>query len=414
MSTSRTSKAAAAPERSVEVAAPSTATKASSTIDPSTIDVGPAVARHPSDTKADDVVKCLREDGTLDPRHDPGLTMDEVKALYRAMVRTRVLDDRLVTLQRQGRIGFHIGSLGEEAAILGSAFAMRPQDWMFPCYREFGGALWRGMPLQRYIDNMFGNANDPALGRQMPDHYCYRKAKVTSISSPIGTQITQAVGFGWGAKLKKDDLVTLVYFGEGATSSNEFHNGLNFGGVYRTPTVFFCRNNGWAISVPTERQTASRSFAEKGVAYGVPGVRVDGNDLFAVIKVTRDAIDRAARGEGPTLIEAMTYRMSGHSTSDDPKAYRAENSVEPWRLLDPVARLRKYLTQTAGWTDAMDKAIEAEIDGELRAAVKEAESTPTPSLESMFDDVFAELPWHLREQRAELLAGPRAKGHGAH
>jgi pyruvate dehydrogenase E1 component alpha subunit len=178
--------------------------------------------------------------------------------------------------------------------------------------------------------------------------------------------------------------------------------------------VFFCRNNGWAISVPTERQTASRSFAEKGVAYGVPGVRVDGNDLFAVIKVTRDAIDRAARGEGPTLIEAMTYRMSGHSTSDDPKAYRAENSVEPWRLLDPVARLRKYLTQTAGWTDAMDKAIEAEIDGELRAAVKEAESTPTPSLESMFDDVFAELPWHLREQRAELLAGPRAKGHGAH
>jgi 2-oxoisovalerate dehydrogenase E1 component alpha subunit len=295
MSTSRTSKAAAAPERTVEVAAPPAAAKPASPIDPSTLDVGPAVARHPSDTKADDVVKCLREDGTLDPRHDPGLTMDEVKALYRAMVRTRVLDDRLVTLQRQGRIGFHIGSLGEEAAILGSAFAMRPQDWMFPCYREFGGALWRGMPLQRYIDNMFGNANDPALGRQMPDHYCYRKAKVTSISSPIGTQITQAVGFGWGAKLKKDDLVTLVYFGEGATSSNEFHNGLNFGGVYRTPTVFFCRNNGWAISVPTERQTASRSFAEKGVAYGVPGVRVDGNDLFAVIKVTRDAIDRADR-----------------------------------------------------------------------------------------------------------------------
>jgi pyruvate dehydrogenase E1 component alpha subunit len=408
MSTQRTSRTSSSTIERVEPAKPA----APPSFDPTTLDVGPAVARHPSDTKADDVVKCLREDGTLDPRTDPGLTKDEVVAIYRGMVRTRVLDDRLVALQRQGRIGFHIGSLGEEAAILGSAFAMRSQDWMFPCYREFGGALWRGMPLQRYVDNMFGNANDPALGRQMPDHYCYRKAKVTSISSPIGTQITQAVGFSWAAKLKKDDLVSLVYFGEGATSSNEFHNALNFGGVYRTPTVFFCRNNGWAISVPTERQTASKSFAEKGIAYGVPGVRVDGNDVFAVVKVTRDAIARAARGEGPTLIEAMTYRLSGHSTSDDPKAYRPDNSVEPWRLLDPIKRLRSYLEKLGGWTDADDKAIETEVDTELRAAIKQSEATDAPSLESMFDDVFAELPWHLVEQRAELLSGPRAKSHG--
>src|SRR5262249_138744 len=152
------------------------------------------------------------------------------------------------------------------------------------------------------------------------DHYCWRKAKFTSVSSPIGTQITQAVGFAWAAKIKKDDLVTLAYLGEGATSSNEFHNGLNFGGVFKTPTVFFCRNNGWAITGPTERQTASATFAIKGEAYGIPGVRVDGNDLFAVVKVTREAVARAARGDGPTLIEAMTYRMSGHSTSDDPKA----------------------------------------------------------------------------------------------
>src|SRR5262249_35421674 len=231
-------------------------------------------ARHPGDAMEGDVVRVLRDDGSLDPALDPRLTESEGIGLDRAMVRTRLLDDRLTALQRQGRIGFHIGSLGEEAAILGSAFALRVQDWIFPCYREFGAALWRGMPLQRYVDNMFGNSNDPAKGRQMPDHYCYRQAKFTSISSPIGTQITQAVGFRWAAKMKKAHPATIAYMGEGATSSNEFHNGLNFGGVFKTPTVFFCRNNGWAISVPTERQTASATFAEKGVAYGIPGVRV--------------------------------------------------------------------------------------------------------------------------------------------
>lgn len=370
-----------------------------------------AVARHPLDTQADDVLRVLRDDGTLDPTHDPKLGASDVVALYRAMVRVRALDDRLVTLQRQGRIGFHIGSLGEEATILGSAFALRPEDWLFPCYREFGAALWRGLPLQRYVDNMFGNANDPAKGRQMPDHYTWRKGKFGSISSPIGTQITQAVGFAWAAKMKKDPLAVITYFGEGATSSNEFHNGMNFAGVFKAPVVFFCRNNGWAISVPTERQTASESFAAKAIAYGMPGVRVDGNDLFAVVAATRAAIERCARGEGPTLIESMTYRLSGHSTSDDPKAYRPDTRVEPWRRQDPVARLRHHLQQTVGWTDAQDKEIEVEMDAELRVAIQRAEETPAPSLESMFDEVYAELPWHLKEQRAELLSGPRAKKH---
>ena len=250
--------------------------------------------RNPNDVLAPGVVRVLHDDGTVDPAHDPGLTDAELIGLYRALVRVRMLDERLVALQRQGRIGFHIGSLGEEAAILGSAFAMRPSDWIFPCYREFGAALWRGLPLQRYVDNMFGNENDPVRGRQMPDHYTCRAAKFGSVSSPIGTQITQAVGFAWAAKLKKDDLVTLVYFGDGATSSNEFHCGMNFAGVFRTPTVLFCRNNGWAISVPTERQTASATFADKGIAYGVHAVRCDGNDLLAVIATTRDAVARAA------------------------------------------------------------------------------------------------------------------------
>jgi pyruvate dehydrogenase E1 component alpha subunit len=360
------------------------------------------------------ILEVQREDGSLDPTHDPKVDSELVIALYRHMVLVRLLDERMVLLQRQGRIGFHIGSIGEEAAILGSAAALRDQDWLFPCYREFGAALWRGMTLEAYMHNMFGTAEDPAKGRQMPDHYTCRAAKFGSISSPIGTQITQAVGFAWAAKMKKDPLATLVYFGEGATSSSEFHNGMNFAGVFKTPTVFFCRNNGWAISVPAERQTASASFADKGIAYGIPAVQCDGNDLFAVMKVTRDAIGRAAAGEGPTLIEAMTYRISGHSTSDDPKAYRKDDVVEGWRKKDPIHRLRRYLDSAGLWSDAKQTELEAKIDGELKTAIGKAEAAATPALETMFEDVYANRPWHLAEQQKELLAGPRAKGHGQH
>jgi 2-oxoisovalerate dehydrogenase E1 component alpha subunit len=290
------------------------------------------------------VVRTLRDDGTLDPENDPKLSEAELVSLYRAMVRARLLDDRLVTMQRQGRIGFHIGSLGEEAAILGTAFALRPQDWIFPCYREFSAALLRGMPLQRYIDNMFGNANDLAKGRQMPDHYVCRKVNFTSISSPIGTQIPQAVGCAWAAKIKKDDVVAMTYFGEGATSSSEFHNGMNFAGVFKTPCIFVCRNNGWAISVPTERQTASASFAIKGVAYGIPGVRVDGNDLFAVVKVTKDAIAAATSSGTRATARPRTRRSRPRSTprsgppSPWPRRRRRPRSSRSSRTSMPSSR----------------------------------------------------------------------------
>jgi len=353
----------------------------------------------------------MRDDDTLDPTHDPGLTDQELVALYTAMVRVRVLDDRLVMLQRQGRIGFHIGSIGEEAAILGSCFAMRQQDWVFPCYREFGAALWRGLSLQRYIDNMFGNANDTVKGRQMPDHYTSREAHFGSISSPVGTQITHAVGFAWAAKLSHDPLAAIVYFGDGATSSNDFHNGMNFAGVFKTPCIFFCRNNGWAISVPTERQTASASFAEKGIAYGVPALRCDGNDLLAVVAATRAAVARAARGEGATLIEAITYRLSGHSTSDDPKVYRHDEEVEEWRRRDPLARVRRMLLGRGLWSDDDQAGAEAAMQDEIKVAIEAAEKAALPSLESMFDDVYAVAPWHLEEQRDYLLKMPRPVPH---
>jgi 2-oxoisovalerate dehydrogenase E1 component alpha subunit len=367
--------------------------------------------RNPNDVLAPGVIRVMRDDGTVDSARDPGVSDADLKNLYTTMVKVRIWDDRLVALQRQGRIGFHIGSIGEEAAILGSAFAMRPGDWIFPCYREFGAALFRGLSLQRYIDNMFGNANDVVKGRQMPDHYTCRQAHFGSISSPVGTQITQAVGFSWAAKIKGDDAAVVVYFGDGATSSNDFHSGLNFAGVFKTPTIFFCRNNGWAISVPTERQTASATFAEKGAAYGLPALRCDGNDTLAVISATREALARAARGEGATLIEAITYRLSGHSTSDDPKAYRQEDEVEEWRRRDPIARLRRLLGARGLWNDADQSRVEAEAQEELKAAIAISEKTPPPSLESMFQDVYAEMPWHLSEQAAHLLAGPRPVPH---
>ncbi|HET9933502.1 MAG TPA: thiamine pyrophosphate-dependent dehydrogenase E1 component subunit alpha [Polyangiaceae bacterium] len=373
----------------------------------------PATRHRQDSTAPDDIVRVLRDDLTLDPLYDPGLSPAEVMELYKHMVTTRLLDERLVALQRQGRIGFHVGSLGEEAAILGSAYAMRKGDWLFPCYREFGAALMRGLELQVFVHNMFGNAKDTVRGRQMPDHYTCRRVGWMSISSPVGTQITQAAGFAWGAKIRKQDVATLVYFGDGATSSSDFHSGMNFAGVFKIPTIFLCRNNGWAISVPTQRQTASRTLAEKGAAYGVPFVRVDGNDLFAVVSVTRRALERGVRGEGPTLIEAITYRMGGHSTSDDPGRYRGSEALEPWTSRDPLGRVRAYLEKHNQWDGGAEERLIAEVDQRFREAVGNAERTPPPPLESMFDDVYERPPWHLQEQRAELLSGPRAPGpHG--
>ena len=357
-----------------------------------------------------DVHRVFRDDGSIDERYDPKLSEAELIFLYSNMVQTRRLDERFIALQRQGRVAFHVGSLGEESAIIGSAFAMRQKDWIFPCYREFGAALMRGFPLQGLVDNVFGNSADVVKGRQMPHHYTHRAAGWASISSPVGTQITQAVGFAWGSKIKHEDVVTLVYFGDGSTSSSDFHSGMNFAGVQKVPVVLFCRNNGWAISVPTEKQTASATFAEKGQAYGVPGVRVDGNDVLAVVSVTRTAARRAADGLGPTLIEAITYRMGGHSTSDDPNRYRAQADTELWALADPIERLLALLVAKGIWDKERDQALYADIDERFRRAVAQAEVTAMPQLETMFDDVYERLPWHLVEQRAQLLAGPRPPG----
>lgn len=353
----------------------------------------------------------LDADGRADPELDPKLDLAQTRSMYEAMVRTRLIDSRLLKLQRQGRVGFHVGSEGEEAAIIASTAALREQDWIFPCYREIGAALYRGLSLQTYIDNMYGNANDLAKGRQMPDHITARSVHFGSITAPIGTQITQAVGFAWAAKIKRESVVTVSYFGDGATSSNDFHAGLNFAGVFQLPTLFLLRNNGWAISVPSEQQTHSRTYADKGIAYGVPGVRCDGNDALAVYAVTRAAVERAVRGEGPTLIELVTYRAGAHSSNDDPNAYRDSAGVEEQLRRDPLRRLRSYLERQKGWSAADQVALEERVQAELSHCIEQAEAAPAPSIESMFEDVFEQMPPHLREQQAECVHGPRAKRH---
>jgi len=355
------------------------------------------------------VERVLGPDGHADPTQDPGLNTEQVVRIYEAMLRTRLIDDRMMMLQRQGRIGFHVGCRGEEACIVAAAAAMRDQDWIFPCYREMGALFWRGFPLQTYLDNMYGNADDVVSGRQMPDHVTARKYHYGSVSSPIGTQITQAVGFAWAPKIKREDLVAGVFFGDGGTSSSDFHSGLNFAGVYKTPNVFLCRNNRWAISVPSEKQTASSSFAGKAIAYGIKGVRCDGNDALAVFRTVREAVARAARGEGATMVEMLTYRLGGHSSSDDPKAYRPTDEVEHWARVDPLVRLRKHLEVIGAWDEKAERGARARMESELKQAIETAEKKPGPALETMFEGVYAERPQHLTEQLAECSKGPRPR-----
>lgn len=353
------------------------------------------------------MIRVLQDDGSLDSKHDPGLTPGQMLELYQHMVVTRVVDERLLMLQRQGRIGFHVGSLGEEAAIVGAAYAMAPEDWLFPCYREFGAALMRGLSLEQLMDNVFGNANDLVKGRQMPDHYVCRAANYASTSSPVGTQIPHAVGVAWAAKLRRHQVAALAYFGDGATSTGDFHSGLGFAAVFQVPVVLLCRNNGWAISTPVQKQTATATLAEKALAYGITGVRVDGNDALAMVAVVRAARERGLEGKGPTLIEAVTYRMGAHTSSDDPHRYRAEEDLRPWIERDPIERMRRYLTAQGYLTEAEDTRFRAELEVRLRAAIAQAEARPPPPLESLHQDVFAELSWNLQEQQAELLSGPR-------
>jgi pyruvate dehydrogenase E1 component alpha subunit len=372
-------------------------------------DRAPAAERREEDGRAEPrstrflrefpIRRVLDEDGQADPA-ELVLSDEAVRPLYRWMVLSRALDERMVTLQRQGRIGFYVGAFGEEASIVGTAAGMEEGDWIFPCYREHVASLMRGFPLTAFLCNLLGNADDVVKGRQMPCHEAWRPGRFLSVSSPIGTQIPQAVGAAWAARIKGQEMVSLVYFGDGTTSAHDFHTGMNFAAVQRVPVVFVCRNNGWAISTPIEQQMATETIAQKAHAYGMNAERVDGNDLLAVHAATRRARARAAAGEGPTLLECMTYRMEGHSTSDDPRAYRPDALVEPWKRKDPIQRIRGHLLRRGALDEAGDARLREEVREELVGALREAEARPPKvAVASLFEEVYAE---PLRQQREQL------------
>jgi pyruvate dehydrogenase E1 component alpha subunit len=356
--------------------------------------------------------RVLRDDGSADPATDPHMPDALLRRAYREMKRLRVLDARMLMLQRQGRVGFYGACTGQEATPIAAALAVRDDDWVFPGLRESVMMLVRGFPVAKYISQIFGNAGDVLKGRQMPSHMSGREVNYVSWSSCMSTQLPHAVGAAWAARMQQKDAIVLGFMGDGATSEPDFHNALNFAGVYRVPCVLVCQNNHWAISVPSKQQTASQTFAVKGRAYGIPSIRVDGNDLPAVYAVISSAAARARSGGGPTFIESVTYRIGAHSSSDDPTRYRSEEEVSAWMKKDPVGRLRRHLIHRGLLDEAQEPALEKELNAEILAAVNEAEGLPPPARETLFDDVYADPPWHIREQRAELLRTPPAPAHG--
>jgi pyruvate dehydrogenase E1 component alpha subunit/2-oxoisovalerate dehydrogenase E1 component alpha subunit len=358
-------------------------------------------------------LQILDHDGRL-TSPGPAIERDDLRRAFRHMVKMRVLDQRMLSLQRQGRIGFYGTATGEEAAITGSALALRDSDWIFPALRQTGVSLWRGTTVKELVCQLIGNSGDVLIGRQMPCHFSDRKVHSVAWSSVIGTQLVHAMGAAWAAKIQKKDDVMMGYLGDGATSSADFHAAANFAGVFRLPVVFFCQNNQWAISVPLERQTASESIAIKATGYGFPGVRVDGNDLLGVFSATREAVDRARGGGGPTLVEAVTFRMGGHSSSDDPTRYRDAEQVRYWEQRDPLARLRTWLGAQGALAPGEEERWMQELNDEIGAAVTEAESFPPPSIESMFADVYKDMPRHIEEQmRYAVAMGEGQKFEGA-
>lgn len=350
------------------------------------------------------MLQVIKADGEFNPKLIPDLSNEDLLKMYRFMLTVRRLNEKGMSLQRQGRLGFFMESTGQEACQIGAAYALSAQDWALPSYRDPGMCLVRGVPLGTLLDQLMANSADESHGRSLPTHWSFRRWNVVSLSSPIGSKLLHAVGIAYAAKYKRDKLVCLTSMGEGATSQGEFHAAMNFAGVYRAPVVFFCENNQYAISLPARRQTASESFAIKAEAYGFDGVQVDGNDVLAVYKATKSAVDKARSGGGPTLIEAVTYRMGGHSSSDDPSVYRSDEEVEMWRKRDPITRFTAYLRRKGILTDSANQKLGDEVDSEISSTVKERETVKRPAPSTLFTDVYSEMPWVLKEEAEEFMA----------
>ena len=364
-----------------------------------------------------DLLRVLEPDGRL-VAEPPDLPPERLKQLLVHMLRVRCVDQRMLKLQRAGRIGFVGTATGLEAAIIGPASALGPRDWLWSGLREGGAALMRGLPLSEYVAQMYCNANDTAKGRQMCNHFQHKGSNYPSWSSVIGTQIANGVGAAFATRQRGEDVVHSIHFGDGATSSNGFHSGMNFAGVWQVPCVFVCLDNGWAISVASSAQTAAESYAVKGAAYGIPGVEVDGNDVLACHRAAKEAYERARGGGGPTLLVVKSYRMLGHSSSDDPSKYRSAEEVETWAALDPIARYERFLAYLGLLGEGERERIEAQLYEEIDRVIHEQEAAPAMSLTTLVEDVYAEVPRHLKRQYNRFLEveqryGSAERGEGA-
>ena len=348
-----------------------------------------------------DYLQILDENGVLDESLAKGpdgqliLKDEEVVHLYEFMVTCRQLDEIAFKLQRSGRMGTYPQNKGQEAAAIGSGYAARKgEDFLVPCYRENAALFLHGLPMHYVLMHWMGDER----GNQIP-----KGVNMTPLSIPIGTQMLHATGIAWAFKLRKEPRVAITYFGDGATSEGDFHEAMNFASVLQVPCVFFCQNNQWAISVPRDIQMNSSTVAQKALAYDMPTIQVDGNDLFAVVKASRDALERARAGGGPSFIEAVTYRLADHTTADDARRYRDSKEVDAWVGKDPLIRLRKYIEAKGLWDDARQKAIEEKSKVIVTEVVKAAEGIEKPSTDDIFDYTYAApLPPELEVQKRTM------------
>jgi pyruvate dehydrogenase E1 component alpha subunit len=340
-------------------------------------------------------LQILDEKGEARPDLEPKLDAPELRRMYSLMVTTRAADLKALKLQRQGRMGTFAPSLGHEACQVGSAFALQKKDWVFPYFRDLGMYLTLGLPLKNYYLYWIGNEE----GMRIPPDL-----NIFTMSVPVSTHLPHAVGCAMAAKIKKEDAAVLAYFGDGATSEGDFNEALNFAGVFKTPNVFICVNNQYAISLPVSRQTAAKTIAQKAIAFGFAGILVDGNDVLAMYAATKEALDKARSGGEPTLIEAYTYRMGNHTTSDDASRYRTEEEVGEWTKKDPLERYKLYLKSRGLWDESFENQVQKEAEDLVNDAVEKAENTPAPSLDDLFMYTYKDMPADLTEELNELKA----------
>ncbi|MEQ1549231.1 MAG: thiamine pyrophosphate-dependent enzyme [Chakrabartia sp.] len=357
------------------------------------------------------LVRVLDDDGQAVGPWNPRLSPDALRALLRSMVLTRAFDERMFRAQRQGKTSFYMKCLGEEAVACAAAFALDRDDMCFPSYRQQGLLIARDWPLVDMMNQIYSNKGDRLKGRQLPIMYSAKEAGFFSISGNLTTQVPQAVGWAMASAAKGDTRIAASWCGEGSTAEGDFHAALTFATVYRAPVILNVVNNQWAISSFAGFAGAeATTFAARGVGYGIAALRVDGNDPLAVYAATAWAAERARTNNGPTLIEHFTYRAEGHSTSDDPSQYRSANEGAAWPLGDPIARLKTHLIAIDAWDEERHAAQDLELAELVKASAKEAEKNGTlghgmqQPFETMFEDVFEELPWHLREQSAQMMA----------